>query len=279
MKVFITGGGGFLGLAILKQLVERDFEVVSYSRGKYEALEKPGIIHHQGDLLDYAKLKTALQDCEAVFHVAGKAGIWGSYASYYETNVTGTKNIIKACLEQGIRYLVYTSSASVVYGANSQLHDEGLPYPQKFDAYYPQTKAIAEQVVLKANGPYLATCSLRPHLIWGPGDPHLFPRFFSRQQKGQLRLLGKGTHLIDTTYIDDAARAHLQAFDAMQKNPSVAGRAYFLSQDEPIAIHKFINLLLEAGGLPPVNKTMDPTIAMVTGWLLQSVFRLFHVQS
>lgn len=279
MKVLVTGGGGFLGLAILKQLVEDGHEVVSYSRGQYDVLEKLGIVHHQRDLLDYARLKTALRGCDAVFHVAAKAGVWGSYASFYETNVTGTENVINACLEQGIGYLVYTSSASVVYGSCSGPNDESRPYPKTFDAYYPQTKALAEQAVLKANGPSLATCSLRPHLVWGPGDPHLLPRFFARQQKRQLRIVGTGNYLIDTTYVDNAARAHLQAFYALKKNASVAGKAYFLSQDEPITVRKFIDLLLETGGLPPVTKSISPRAALLAGWILQSAFRLFRVRS
>jgi nucleoside-diphosphate-sugar epimerase len=154
-----------------------------------------------------------------------------------------------------------------------------IPYPEKFDACYPLTKAIAEQAILAANAPDLTTCALRPHLVWGPGDPHLLPRFLSRRRQGQLRILGKKKYFIDTTYVDNAARAHLQAFRAMQTSSPVGGRAYFLSQDEPITIREFINRLLDAGGLPPVDKTMHPGIAMIAGWLLQNVFRLFNVKS
>lgn len=279
MKIFVTGGGGFLGLSIVKQLLEEGHHVVNYSRGKYETLEKPGVIQHQGNLLDYTTLKKAMNGCQAVFHVASKTGVWGSYDSFYETNVTGTENIIKACLELGISFLVYTGSASVVFREGCEAGDESLAYPKKFDAYYPETKAIAEQIVLKANGQKLYTCSLRPHLVWGPGDPHLLPRFLSLQRKGRLRILGKGEYLIDTTYVDNAARGHLLAFAALQKNSSVSGKAYFLSQDEPISIREFINRLLESGGMPPVNKTMNPSVALFTGWVLQCFFRLFKIQS
>lgn len=279
MKVFVTGGGGFLGFAIVKQLLAAGYEVVSYSRRRYEALEELSVVQYQGDLSDYNRLKTALQGCEAVFHVAAKAGIWGHYASFYDANVAGTNNIINACREQGIRYLVYTSSASVCYGRHSGLNDESLPYPKTFDAHYPKTKALAEQAVMAANDANLATCSLRPHLIWGPGDPHLLPRFLSRQQKGQLRILGKGDHLIDITYVDNAALAHLQAFHALRQRAPVAGKAYFLSQDEPITVRAFINLLLHAGGLPPVRKTMNPRFALIIAWWLERVYRFLRLQS
>ncbi|MFK7920338.1 MAG: NAD-dependent epimerase/dehydratase family protein [Bacteroidia bacterium] len=280
MKVFVSGGGGFLGQAIVKQLVENDYEVVSYSRSKYEALENIGVEHHQGDLTDYERLKTAMKGCEAVFHTAAKTGIWGSFDSFYQANVIGTENILQVCLELKIPYLIYTSSPSVVYDGGSGGKDESMPYPPKFDAYYPETKAIAERAVLKANGPSLISCSLRPHLIWGVGDPHFLPRFLERRHKDKLRILGNGKYLVDTTYVDNAARAHLQAFDAMRSHPtSVAGKAYFLSDDEPITIRSFIDRLLASGGLPPVKKSFHPRLALFAGYLLERVYRFLGIKS
>lgn len=280
MKVLVTGGGGFLGFAIVKQLLVEGHEVLSYTRSRYEALEKLGVSQHQGNLTDYSTLKTALRGCEAVFHTAGKIGNWGTYASFYETNVRGTENLLKACAELQVPYLIYTSSPSVVYNGSSEGKDERLPYPPKFDAYYPQTKAIAEQAVLKANCESLHTCSLRPHLIWGPGDFHFLPSLLHRQNKGRLRLPSDEKYRIDTIYIDNAAGAHLQAFEVMRNNPdAVSGKAYFLSQDEPIGIREFFNRLLDTCGRPAVNKTISPRVALFTGWLFQHTFRLFNVQS
>lgn len=280
MKVFVSGGGGFLGQAIVKQLVKEAYEVVSYSRSKYEALEKLGVTHQQGNLTDYEQLKIAMEGCEAVFHAAAKLGIWGSYASFYEANVSGTENILKACLELEIPYLIYTSSPSVVYDGGSEGKDESMPYPSKFDTFYPETKALAEKAVLEANGQSLISCSLRPHLIWGVGDPHFLPRLVERRRKDKLRILGTGKYLLDTTYVENAARAHLQAFDAMRINPeSVAGKAYFLSDDEPIAIRMFIDRLLATKGLSPVEKTLHPRIALFAGYLLERTYRLLGIKS
>lgn len=280
MKILVTGGGGFLGFAIVEQLLTEGYEVLSYARSRYDALEKLGVAQYQGDLSDYVALKTALRGCEAVFHVAGKIGNWGTYASFYETNVRGTENILKACFELQVQYLIYTSSPSVVYNGTSEGKDERLPYPPKFDAYYPQTKAIAEQAVLKANCAALRTCALRPHLIWGPGDFHFLPSLLLRQSKGRLRLPSDEKYRIDTIYIDNAARAHVQAFKVMRHNPAaVSGKAYFLSQDEPIGIREFFNRLLDTCGRPAVNKTISPQMALFIGWLLQHTFRLFNVQS
>jgi len=280
MKVFVTGGGGFLGLAIVEQLTEAGYEVVTFSRGQYRALDDLRVVHHRGDLSDYPALTKALQGCEGVFHVASKVGMWGSYTDFYEANVNGTKNILKACSAQNIRHLVFTSSPSVVYDGETQGEDESLPYPSKYYAYYPKTKALAEQAILKANSPALTTCALRPHLVWGPKDPHFLPRIFERRRKNKLRLLGSGNYLVDTIYIDNAAHAHLQAFEAMLKDPqSVGGKAYFISQDEPITIRNFIDRLLATGDLPPVDRTIHPKVALWAGWILQTTYRMLNIQT
>lgn len=280
MKVFVTGGGGFLGLVLVRQLLEAGYEVVTYSRKSYKALDKLGVTHFQGDLVDFPALKRAMNGCEAVFHTAAKVGIWGDYKDFHYINVIGTKHVLGACEELEIRYLVFTSSPSVVYEDKAEGSDESLPYPKKFDAYYPQTKAVAEQEVLNANDASLTTCALRPHLIWGPGDVHFVPRLFEKRRKGKLRLLGAGEHLVDTIYVDNAARAHIQAFEAMLKEPdSVGGKAYFLSQDQPITIQEFMNRLLSTGDLPPVDKTINTRVALFAGWLLQTVYKLFRIKS
>ncbi len=280
MKVFVTGGGGFLGFGIVKLLSKEGYEVVSYSRSNYNKLDQLGAVHIQGNLSDYDKLKTAMNGCEAVFHVAAKVSMWDKYSAFYETNVIGTNNIIKACKELNIHYLIFTSSPSVVFQGGIEGEDESLPYPKKYDAYYPQTKAIAEQAVIRAYSPSLITCSLRPHLVWGPGDHHFLPRLFEQRQKNRLRLPGKGDSLVDTIYIDNAVYAHLQAFKVMQKSPStIGGKTYFLSQDDPIPIREFFNRLLETGDLPPVDKSINPKIALFLGAFFQKTYRLLGLNS
>lgn len=280
MKVLVTGGGGFLGFAIVEQLLAAGYEVETYSRSNYETLDQLKLVHHQASLTDYKAIKRALEGCRGVIHTAARVGMWGDYADFFQVNVTGTKNILRACSELHIPYLVYTSSPSVVYNGACEGKGEELPYPDKFDAYYPETKALAEQAVLGANGPGLVTCALRPHLIWGPGDTHLLPGFFERQRAGKLRLLGTGEHLIDTIYVDNAARAHVQALEMMQKDPTmIGGKAYFLSQDDPIAIREFINRMLATGGFPPVQKRIHPKVGLIAGKLLERAYRWFRISS
>jgi nucleoside-diphosphate-sugar epimerase len=237
MKALVTGGGGFLGLAIVRLLTKHGFSVRSLARNHYSALEDLGVVQLQGNLVDQAAVLSATEGCDLVFHVAAKAGVWGLYEDYYRTNVIGTRHVIEACRRHGIRRLIYTSSPSVVLGDKElQGVNESTPYPTRYLAHYPATKAEAERQVLAANSPELATVVLRPHLIWGPGDNHLVPRILARGRAGRLRRLGHRNPLIDTTYIDDAARAHVLAADRLQPGSAVAGKVYFISSGQPIPL-------------------------------------------
>ena len=234
MKALVTGGGGFLGRAIAEKLRARGDEVRSFSRGAHAELESLGVEHIQGDLADSKAVSQAVRDSDVVFHVGAKAGVWGSYADYFATNVTGTENIITACRLQGVRKLVYTSTPSVVFaGLDQEGVDESVPYASRYETAYPETKAIAERKVLESNSPELLTVALRPHLIWGPGDNHLVPRIVARGRAGKLRKIGRRPCLVDSVYIDNAADAHLLAFERLSPGAACAGKPYFISMTSP----------------------------------------------
>lgn len=279
MKALVTGGGGFLGKAIVKRLRERGDEVCSFSRNPHPELTEMGVEHCRGELADAGAVKRAAEGCDIIFHVAAKAGVWGPYEEFYRANVLGTKHVIDACRLHGIKRLVYTSSPSVVFdGSDMEGVDESVPYPEHFEAFYPQTKAEAEQLVLQANDQTLATVALRPHLIWGPEDNHLVPRILARGAKGALLKLGSRECLVDTVYIDNAALAHLQAADHLAVGSVVAGKAYFLSQGEPLPIWDVVNRILDAGGLPPVTRTISPSLAYTIGAILEKVYGLLNLK-
>ena len=279
MKALVTGGGGFLGKAIVKRLRERGDEVCSFSRNPHPELTEMGVEHCRGELADAGAVKRAAEGCDIIFHVAAKAGVWGPYEEFYRANVLGTKHVIDACRLHGIKRLVYTSSPSVVFdGSDMEGVDESVPYPEHFEAFYPQTKAEAEQLVLQANDQTLATVALRPHLIWGPEDNHLVPRILARGAKGALLKLGSRECLVDTVYIDNAALAHLQAADHLAVGSVVAGKAYFLSQGEPLPIWDVVNRILDAGGLPPVTRIISPSLAYTIGAILEKVYGLLNLK-
>ena len=275
MKALVTGGGGFLGQAIVRGLLARGAAVRSFSRQEHAGLQVLGIEQMKGDLSEADAISAAVQGCDVVFHVAAKPGIWGDYADYFQTNVIGTRNVISACRRHAVHRLVYTSSPSVVFdGSDMEGVDESVPYPAHYDAHYPHTKALAEQAVIAANDAQLATVSLRPHLIWGPGDNHLLPRFVARSKAGQLRRIGSRENLIDTVHVDNAADAHLLAADRLGPGSPVAGRVYFISQGEPVPMWYMVNRLLEAAGAPPVTKSVPTWLAMALAWGFEAAHRI-----
>ena len=279
MKALVTGGGGFLGGAILRGLLRDAHQVRSFSRGSYPSLEKLGVEVLQGDLAEVAEVQKACRDCDVIFHVAAKAGIWGKSSDFQQANVTGTHNVIAACRREGVSQLVYTSSPSVIFnGQDMEGLDERVPYPKHYNAAYPQSKAAAEQLVLKANDETLATVALRPHLVWGPGDTHLIPGIVARGRTGNLRKIGTTPKLMDFTYVDDAAAAHLLAADRLFPGASISGRAFFISQGSPMPLWDFIDHVLEAADLPAITSTVSPSLAYAAGWIFEGLYRVFPFQ-
>lgn len=280
MKALVTGGGGFLGGAVVRKLVERGDTVRSLARGNYPELNALGVETVRGDVADPQAVARAAEGCDVVFHVAAKAGVWGAYEDYHRANVEGTRNVIAACRARGVGRLVYTSSPSVVFnGKDMENVDESVPYPAHHEAAYPATKAEAEKLALAANGPDLAVTSLRPHLIWGPGDNHLVPRIIARARAGRLRRIGTVPKSIDSTYIDNAADAHVLAADRLAPGGPVAGRAYFISQGEPMPVWDLVNRILAAAGLPPVTRTVPAWAAYAAGAACEGVYRTLRIAS
>ena len=279
--VLVTGGGGFLGKAVVKKLVSRGYRVTSFSRNYYPKLDALGVRQIQGDIRDVTAVDQAVKNHELVFHVAALPGVWGDYDAFYGINTKGTLNILAACLTHKVPRLIYTSSPSVVFdGSDMEGIDESAPYPDHYEAAYPETKALAEKAVRAAgqvtDGKGLATISLRPHLIWGPGDNHLVPRILARARR--LRRVGTGENRVDTIYIDNAADAHILAADRLKNQPDLSGKVYFISQGAPIRLWEMVDRILAAGNKPPVRKTISAKAAYRLGAVMEWIYRGARLQ-
>ncbi|HJP18266.1 MAG TPA: NAD-dependent epimerase/dehydratase family protein [Nitrospinota bacterium] len=280
MKALVTGGGGFLGQVIVEMLLKRGESVRVMGRSKYPLLEKQGVETFTGDIRNYEAVMAATSGMDTVFHVASMTGIWGKWKDFFETNVTGTENILKACRKNGVSKFVYTSTPSVIYGGGENFEnvDETIPYPAKYNCYYPATKAIAEKKVLAENSKEgLLTVSLRPHLIWGPRDSNLIPRLIERAKSGRLIRVGDGKNLVDIVYVDNAAHAHLLAVDRLEEGSPVCGQAYFISQGKPVFLWDWIDQVLFSLKIPPVKKNISYGTAQLLGFLFETIYRLFHI--
>ncbi|MBL1141027.1 MAG: NAD-dependent epimerase/dehydratase family protein [Proteobacteria bacterium] len=279
MKALVTGGGGFLGGAIVKALLKRGDAVKTIQRNQYSWLNNLGVETLQGDLTRKDDINTAAKDCDVIFHVAAKAGVWGDYDDYYQANVVATNNVLETCRVNNVKYLVYTSTPSVVFDGNDEKGiNESAPYVSDFFNAYQRTKTEAEQLVINANCDDLKTVSLRPHLIWGPEDPHLVPRIISRAKSGRLKLVGNKNNKVDSCYIDNAVLAHLRAADCLMSKGNCAGKAYFISNGEPISMSDLINKILIAADLPEVNKQIPETLAYLVGVILEKSYAWLKIK-
>ncbi len=294
MRYLITGGGGFLGRHIVGQLLARGESVRVFGRGAYPDLEARGVEVMRGQLSDPQALDQACAGVDGVFHVAAKTGIAGRYEEYRSANYDGTAALLAACARCGLRYFVYTSTPSVVFGRVAITGgDESIPYPAEYLTHYARTKAQAEALVLAADRAELRTCALRPHLIWGPGDTNLLPRLVARAKAGRLVRVGAGENMVSVSYVENTAQAHLAAMDRLGEEaaPSedrqmrvgavsgavaerVGGRAFFINEPAPVNCWDFINRLLAVYETGPVKRCVSFAVAYAAGCVLEQVGRL-----
>lgn len=277
-KVLVTGGGGFLGSYIVRELLKSGYEVISFSRGDYPEISKLGARCVRGDLSSRSDLRSALLGVDAVIHTAAKAGIWGRYEDFYAANVTGTIHLVEVMKELGIKYLVYTSSPSIVFdGRSIDGADESISLARRDLAHYPATKKIAESFILSACSQDFFAVSLRPHLIWGPHDPHFFPRLKQRSLSGKLRRVGAGKNLVDVIYVENAAIAHRQALESLTSRPEISGSSYFLGQENPVSCWSFISDLVNVAGGKPISKSVPLWLAFALGSVLEFFYAALRI--
>jgi nucleoside-diphosphate-sugar epimerase len=281
MRILVTGGGGFLGTHIIKELLKNpSYIVTNFSRHSYSHLEDMGVPTIKGDLKKKEDVDRALdQGFEAIFHVAALAGVWGKYEDYYGINYLGTKHLVESAIAHNISRFVYTSTPSVVFNKDDLLGvGEEQPYATEFLNAYSETKTLAEKFVLQHNSEAFLTCAIRPHLIWGPGDPHLFPRVIQKGKEGKLRIVGDGENLVDIVYVENAAIAHVQAFEHLKVGSKVCGQAYFIGQERPVKLWNFINQVLAFVKVDAVQSTIDVQTAYRLGWALEKVYKFLGIQ-
>ncbi len=275
-SALVTGGGGFVGKALVKQLVAFGVKVRVIGRNTYPELEALGVSCYKGNVCDQEAMDAASESVDAVFHVAALAGIWGDWQDYYSTNVLGTKNVIASCKKNKIAVLVYTSTPSVVFERKDIIKGtENLPYATEYLCHYARTKVMAEKSILEANSSALLTTALRPHLIWGPGDPHLLPRLIESGRQRILKKVGDGSNLVDISYVDNVAHAHVLAAENLATSKTAAGKPYFISQGTPVNLWNWINDLFVEMNIPTVEKGVSFSTAYRIGSILEVIHKYF----
>lgn len=275
-RVLVTGYGGFLGAAICRKLLQRGYSVRGLARNSYPELTKLGVESMLGSVSSPESCLLACRDCDAIIHTAAKAGVWGKWNDYYLTNTLATQYLLAAATKLGVLAFVHTSSPSVTFDGQHQSGvDESVGYPNRWLCHYPHTKALAEQTVLAASrNTTLLTCALRPHLIWGLNDPHLFPRVIERTKSGKLRRVGYGKNLIDVVHVDNAAAAHVLAVEQLLAgNKQLSGQSLFITDGKPVECWDWVSRIISAADLKIPELTISFKMAYAIGAVLEAAYK------
>ena len=271
MKVLVTGATSLLGRALVTRLLERGDLVTVFQRSPSNL----GVTEHLGDISDRVAVAAAMQGSEAVVHLAARAMAVAiaPWEEFEATNVGGTRHAVELAREAGVGRFVYVSSPSVANDGQSLVGASAGPAdPDRARGYYAKSKAQAELVALDADSPDLAVVAIRPHLIWGPGDPHLVGRIVSRAKVGRLVIVGSGTSLIDTIYIDNAVDALVAALD---RAPLLGGKALVVTNGQPRPVRELINRIVIAAGLKLPRVKVPYHVARTGGLAAEQIWELW----
>lgn len=265
MKILITGATGMMGRATALALLARGENVSTLQR---RSPRLPGR-EFLGEITDAALLRRAVAGQDAVLHLAAKVDVFGRWADYQRVNVAGTETVVQACRTAGVGRLVTASSPSVAHAGHPLVGvGAGPADPNTARSQYARSKAMAELLALAADGPDLAVLSIRPHLVWGPGDSQLIGPVVERARAGRLPLIGSGTALIDTTYVDNAVSALVAALDV-----PAHGEALVVSNGEPRPVGEILRRVCDAMGVPGPRGRVPLPVARLAGTAVEGIWR------
>ena len=245
MKIFITGGTGYLGNKLVNHLSESGYLInaLCHSPSKKKFLQFPGVEIFDGDISEISSLRKAMAGCTHVYHVAGYARVWAKDPStYYQINTVGTKNVLDAAVEMGIHKMVFTSTAGVLGPSKENPVKESDERIVGFFNDYEVTKWEAEELCIKyAKEKRLNVTIVNPPRIYGPGldsESNALTTMIKKYVDGKWRILpSDGTGIGSYVYVDDIIRGHILA---MEKGRS--GERYILSGENASYIDFFSKL-------------------------------------
>lgn len=267
-RVLVTGASGMLGGAVADLLAERGWDVTVMQRRTAGRRHRESL----GDIRDAEAVARAVRGQDAVVHLAAKVDVVGPWRDFVDVNVRGTRRVIEALRSQGGGAMVQVSSPSVAHTGRSLAGSgAGAATPMRARGHYARTKAAAELFALEADSTDLAVTALRPHLVWGPGDTQLVGRIVERAHQGRLALVGSGTALVDTTYVDNAAAAIVAGLERIEV---AHGQALVVTNGEPRPIGELIADICRAVGAPPPRLHLPVGLAWGLGAVVEGAVAL-----
>ncbi len=274
--VLVTGGSGFVGTNLVAELLHRGHRVRSFDRTPSPLPEHPRLHSVIGDITNLDDVTAAVAHIDTVFHTAAIIDLMAGGSAQarersFAVNVGGTENLVRAARHAGVKRFVYTASNSVVMGGQRIVDgDETLPYTQRFNDLYTETKVAAEKFVLAQNGvDGLWTCSIRPSGIWGRGDQTMFRRVFESVLAGHVKVLVGNKHVkLDNSYVHNLVHGFILAAEHLVPGGTAPGQAYFINDSEPVNMFEFSRPVVEACGqrYPKIRVSGRLVHAAVSAW-------------
>ncbi len=273
--VFVTGGSGFIGGALLRRLGDegRRVRALARSPASAEAVERLGAEPVRGELADRASIAAGADGCSTAFHLAAHLGQWGAREDFVAGNVTGTENALAACRAAGVRRFVHCGTeAALLAGEPLRSVDETAPVRPDSKALYAATKAVADQAVRAAGADGFEPMVLRPRMVWGRGDTTLLPAIVAAVDAGRFAWIGGGEHLTATTHVDNVVEGLL-----LTAEHGCPGEAYFVTDGEPVVFREFISELLRTQGVEPPTRSVPAPVAAVVAAGSEGLWRALRL--
>jgi nucleoside-diphosphate-sugar epimerase len=273
---FVTGGSGFIGGRLVQRLVREGHSVRALARSESSAqrVAELGAEPVRGDIGDRASLLAAADGCEVAFHLAAHLGEWGDWADFERGNVDGTRNMLAACADAGVRRFVHCGTEAALMAGKPLIQvDERAPLRPDSRAPYPATKAKAELAVRDANRDGFETVALRPRFVWGKGDTTLLPEMVATVEAGKWAWIGGGRNVTDTTHVDNVVEGLVLA--AERGGP---GEAYFVTDGEPVVFREFVTALLRTQGVEPPDRSVPAWTAAPMARVAETIWKVLPLK-
>lgn len=273
----MTGGSGFIGGALISRLVGEGVQVTALARSKSSAerVRALGAEPFMGDLNPVGNMAEGAAGCGVAYHAAAFVQQWGPWSEFQSATVDGTANALAACREAGVKRFVHVGTEAALVDGNALVNaDETWPLKPDSRAYYPRSKARAEQAVVATNGEGgMETVVVRPRFVWGPGDTTLLPGIVELMRSGKFAWVGGGGNLTSTAHVENVVEGLVLAAEKGR-----GGEAYFVTDGEPIAFREMITALAATQGVEPGSRNVPAPVAKTAAAAAEGLWRTLRLR-
>lgn len=274
MKIFITGGSGFVGGAAIQKLCQKH-DIIAMSRSEQsdaKIAEMGG-----GPLRCNLQNVTAehMKGCDIVIHSAAYVEEWGTWEMFEESNVGGTKRMLQAAKNAGVKRFIHIGTEAALFLGEDLINiDETKPLAPYSSFPYSSTKALAEQAVIDANCDGFTALSLRPRMIWGPNDQSILKTVKAVALSGRFKWIDEGHYKTSTTHV-----ANLVHAIELAMTKGEGGEAYFILDDDVVTMREFLTQYLATQNIDLGSKSAPAWLVRGLANVVEPLWRFSAIKT